>query len=301
MWYKYSYLALLSAGLVLLAGCQKKEDGTLDGPQQYTLTVEAVKSAGTKALSLTNMGSANEGVSAQWANGEQVSLYRGGNLLGVLEATVTGEGKAILRGSLPMNLNLSENETLTLIYPAISWDYDGQNGLLEGTGSISAKYDFAKASVTVSGIDSENRKVSTSTGVFYPQQSVYRLGFSAGDEELTVKHLWIASKGNKLVKDFQYTSNKWTPEYATASLQVTPGSATSDLLYVALRNEYDDDDVLYFTVSDAQNNFYLGSRIIQQENLGNGRFLKAGSRVVVNAANVSIDSTTPVSAKEKIW
>ena len=80
MWNKHVRMALLGAGLLALAACQKMtmENGTPALRQgMYTLTVEATKGADTKSLDLSGSS-----LNAAWENGETVAVYLGGQVSG---------------------------------------------------------------------------------------------------------------------------------------------------------------------------------------------------------------------------
>lgn len=292
MWYKYFYLALLAAGLTVLAGCQKMEEVRPQQPGRYTLSVVASKGPDTKSLSLDN-GEIN----AQWAVNEKVAVYQGGTYLGELNVDSVSDGKAILSGQLTGSVTFGVTDQITLIYPSRAWDYRGQNGLLTGEGSISEKYDFAVAQVTVNEVDDATHTITTTSGTFTTQQSIFRLGFKEGENTVTVKNVTIATEQNKLVERISYESG-WKAQYAS-TLSLTLATETNQPFYVSLRNEATVDDQFQFNVADQNGALYTGTKNLDKKNLVNGLFLTS-SEISVSAVQLS-KGQAPVSDKDKIW
>lgn len=294
-------IAIAFLALAAITACQKEEDffQKEEVPQEeeskvqeiYTLTVEASKGVETKALSLENEGAR---LDAYWKTGETVSVYLGGSLLGTLTATADGidATKATLTGELTTVEDVQQGSVLTLLFPRADWDYTGQNGAAPSeAGDLATKYDYATASVTVASVDDVNRTISVASGAdFENQQSVYRFGFKVSDTPLSVKEFTVSSDHNKLVTSRSY-SGGWTSTYG--SLTVTPASATSELLYLSVRNENDNTseaDKFSFYVIGNDNALYLGEKDIPGDKLGDGKFISAKS-VAVTKSNLAKSGT----------
>ena len=297
---KYATIIMV---LAALAACQKEEDffqkEEVSHEEQpkvqeiYTLTVEASKGVETKALDLDTSGD-KERLNAYWKTGETVAVYLGGSLLGTLEATADGTDntKATLTGELTTVEGVQQGSELTLLFPRADWDYTGQNGVAPSeAGDLATKYDYATASVTVASVDDVNRTISVASGAnFENQQSVYRFGFKVSGTPLSVKAFTVSSDHNKLVTSRSY-SGGWTSTYG--SLTVTPASATSELLYLSVRNENDNTseaDKFSFYVIGNDNALYLGEKDIPGDKLGDGKFISAKS-VAVTKSNLAKSGT----------
>lgn len=242
------------------------EEGRPVIQSKYTLTLDATKSAETKALALDG-----KKLNAGWANGETVAVYLGSSHLGDLTVSVTDdESKATLSGTFTTELSLSQGDELTLVFPQAEWNYSGQTGqLVKETESIEKKYDFAVATVEVSAVNGSS--VSTSgPASFQTQQSIYRFSF-AEKETLEVASFQISASSNQLVQRKSLDGST-----VFGALNVTPEASTKDWLYVSLCNENKDADETYaFNVSDAYGAVYVGSKKVGQKYMGAGRFLSA--------------------------
>ena len=302
---KYSLYILLTL-LTTLAGCAKmtydqdqndrSEPDASDVPV-WTLTVSASKGipgqagddswgaagddswgvagddAGTKALELVNEGAT---LNAYWVQDEKVGVYVNGAYAGQLLATpCTDATKATLSGTI--TAELQDNDAILLLYPdrediteGTKWDYTGQAGAAPA-GDLAAKYDYATATLTVTGVDGSN--VTTSgTATFENQQSIYRLDFKVNSSLKSVNWFSVSSSRNKLVTSRSYSSG-WTSAYGSLKVSLTSGSASS--LYMSLRNENTSvTDTYSFQVMGGDDALYSGTKAIPADKLDkNGKFL----------------------------
>lgn len=283
---KKNLLILIAiCGAMALTACQKEEDlmpeekpeepGTEQVEPTWTLTLEAGKAASpdTKALELSGD---EKTLNAVWASGETVSVYSSaGELLGTLDVTPKEDAtKATLSGTLTGTL--SEGQSLTLLFPQSTWNYSAQNGKLTGEGSIEKLFDYATAGVTVNSIDGSNLLVD-GPATFANQQSIYRFGFKYNSAAINVKKAILSSDKGKLVGAFDFL----TPANSTyGSITLTLPSATTDLVYAAIKNENTtEDDTFSFTVYDGDGITYQGDKVIP---------VAALSRSFVSAKNVPL-------------
>ena len=279
MWNKHVRMALLGAGLLALAACQKMtmENGTPALRQgMYTLTVEATKGADTKSLDLSGSS-----LNATWENGETVAVYLGGQYLGDLTATVSGASShtASLSGTLNSATGIEENAVLTLLFPSDEWSYTGQRGTLVG---ISCNYDYALASVTIQSIDVNGQITTSANAVFSNQQSVYRFSFVKDGNPFNAAYFTVSAKSGKLVASRSY-SGGWVSSFGPVDVSLGKESSTA---YVALRNDNTSaNDTYSFDVTDTKNAVYVGGKSIASEHLGNGKYL--GADVELTQARVS--------------
>ena len=288
---KYAFVIL---ALATMAACQKAEEFVNVEPEvippagAYTLTVKASKTVDSKALSLD--GSA---LNAHWEDGETVAVYQEGNYLGQLEATADGTDatKATLSGTLTVT-GVTQGAELMLLFPRADWNYTGQDGTIATIGST---YDYASATVTVASVDDVNNTITTTDGAdFVNQQSVYRFGFKVSGTPLSVKGFTLSSDHNKLVTSRSYSSG-WVSTYG--DLTVTPASATSDLLYVSLRNENGNtteaDQFSFYAIGE-DDALYVGYKEIPGDKLGDGKFISAKSIAVTKPSLAQSGTATVV-------
>jgi hypothetical protein len=199
-----------------------------------------------------------------------------GTLLGTLDVNPKADAtKATLSGTLTGSL--SEGQSLTLLFPRSTWDYSAQNGKLTGESSIEKLFDYARADVTVNSIDGSNLLVN-GPATFANQQSIYRFGFKYNSAAINVKKAILSSNQDKLVAAYDFV----TPANTTyGPITLTLPSATSDLVYAAIKNENTtEDDTFSFTVYDNDGITYQGSKVFPAAAL---------SRNFVSAKNVALD------------
>lgn len=304
---RYTVSALV--GLAVLAGCQKTEEAAVETPQEelaakeWTLTVEATRGEDTKALELINAGST---LNAYWNAGEKVAVFFDGAHLGDLTATPAAEKSqnATLSATLTSVAGLAVDSELNLLFPGRAdhkWDYTGQDGSEPSeSGTLATQYDYALATVEVASLEGNN--ISTkSEANFRHQQSVYRFNFKVGETPLEVKGFNVAAASNKLVQSRNYSGGAWVSTYGP--LDITPVAATSDLLYVSLRNETvgtSSEDTYSFSVTGSDNALYLGSKAIPAAALDHqSRYITARGISVTKVETPTPDGV--IDLPEKIW
>lgn len=268
-------LTALMGGMI--AGCQPLEEidsrEIVDenaGKDGYTLTVEAVKKVDTKMLKLTDNGNK---LDALWKNGEKVGVYVNGTYAGQLTTkTPTGNSDehATLSGILTNAAGIAPGASIFLLYPdrddiqeGTRWDYTGQTGYIQ---DASAAYDYATATLTVSGIQG-NEVSTTGVATFQNEQSVYCFHFSQYITEFT-----IISNQNKLVTSRSH-AGKWTSTFGPLTVCL-PG-AEGNTFFVSIRNENTTvTDTYFFLAMTHKGILYFGTKEIETQNLGNGKYLK---------------------------
>ena len=284
-------------GALVLAGCQRaEEDLQEERPEKevaegtYFLTVEASKGVDTKALFLdTEPGP--DVLTAYWKNTEKVKVFKAGSGIGQLDvAPGTGEKPvdATLSGEITVS-GLTSGDALTLLIPRETWNYTGQVGTL---ADIESKYDYATATITVAGI-SGNTITTNDNAVFANQQSVYRFGFKIKDTEtvVNVKEFTVSSTNDALVRACSLDGTATE----SGSITVTPASATTELIYAALRNTQagtSTADTYSFNVIGSDNALYLGEKVIPATAMdAQGKFISAKS-VEVSQTRMTAKSTS---------
>jgi len=300
--------------LAVLVACQKGQDftATKENPAEenpateevtgnsYTLTVEAAKSMDTKALVLD--GST---LNAKWVQDEKVGVYVNGEYCGQLLATPKDDAtKATLSGTLTSTSGIAANATLLLLFPdrdditeGSKWDYTGQNGATPTPeADMSTKYDYATATLTVTGIDGSN-VTTTGTATFQNEQSIYRLDFKVNSSLKSVKWFSVSSSQNKLVTSRSYNSG-WVSNHGDLTVTLTGDGATSP--YVSLRNQNKTEaDTYTFFARDYNNNLFRGTKEIPAANLGYGKFLAPS--IELNAFSVNTQASGNISNPQDIF
>ena len=300
----------LIIAMLLLAGCQSVEeiapqdnpDERIENGERYTLTVEAVKPAGTKALALD--GST---LNAYWVQDEKVSVYVNGVYRGYLMVKVTGDKSttATLSGELTSSDPIANGNTLMLLYPertdiqeGTKWDYTGQNGTApnaEGTGDLSTKYDYATATLTVTGVNG-NEVTTTRVATFQNEQSIYRLDFKVNSSLKNVNWFSVSSNRNKLVTSRSY-SDGWTSAYGGLSVSMASYAKSP---YLSLRNENTTEaDTYTFFVRDGNNDLFTGTKEIPAAKLGYGKFLAPS--VDLSAYSITTQASGDISNSQDIF
>lgn len=280
-------------GAFIWTGCQPLDDVQADSGREpltgrFILSVNAVKSAETKALVLTGENT----LTPYWDGSEIVKVYKKGSNdpIGTLSAMPQGNEtyntSAKLSGTIEGTL--TEGDKLTLIiFPGTTWNYSGQTG---DAASLSG-YDYATASVTVNEIEdvaNGKRVTTTADATFVNEQSVWRFGFKVGETAINVNAFSVASDHGKLVQSRNWDGSAWISAYG--ALSVTPVAATDTLLYLAVRNENDkteENDILSFYVfCEDDNALYTGTQTLSGAKLSQGRFLSAPA-VSVTKSNLA--------------
>ena len=267
---------IIIPALLLLAACQRLEQETPVAKNNIrTLTVQAVKGTDeTKSLILVN----GVELDAYWKEDEEVKVYKEGTLLGSLKANLSQSAgvnptSATLSGDIDVT-NLNENDELTLMLPRENWDYTGQKGILTGTGSIEDTYDYAVATIKIDTIDGDT-VTTTTTASFANQQSIYRLVFLLSDNStVNVKDFTLSATNGKLVQSFSYTNSAWTPTYG--GLSVTLDNASTEPIFVSIRNESTAEDIYHFVITGSTGALYMADKVIPSGALDTyGKFISA--------------------------
>ena len=280
-------------GAMAWTGCRKAEEDVVKAPQNLPkgslwLSVEARKSIDTKALELDE-----NTLNAYWVDGEKVAVFLDGTYLGDLTATAntSDRTKATLSGSLP-STGVTAGVTLYLLFPGRTdhaWDYSGQVGTApSASGALATQYDYALASAIVDSVDGSSIK-TTGSVTFENQQSIYRFSFAENSTALSVKSFTLSSPNNKLVQSRSWSGGAWVSAYG--SVAVTPSSATTNALYLALRNEHSGSDNYSFDIIGNDNALYLAGKEVAATKFANGQFL-SGLNIAVTKSTLPKNNTS---------
>ena len=280
---KYKVYMLAALLGTVLAGCQKEKelvrpyDQPTTDKTTVTLTVQVSKETdATRALNLDG-----KKLKATWEENEKVDVYLGETCIGTLEviATTDAGATATLSGTVTKTDDLKKDCTLTLLFPGRddhAWSYIGQDGSFL-SGSLAESYDYTLATLNVDEDVTGDDVVTSVSGAFSTQQSVYRFGFKVDGtgDPVAVKSFTVSSNQNKLVRTRTNNGGTWASNYGP--LLVITGTAPEGNLYcVSIRNDNTTvNDTYTFDVVGTNDALYEGTLTIGSTNLGNGKFLGA--------------------------
>lgn len=227
---KKTLLILAAIAGAAFVSCQKETNPEPTEPEltgkTYTLTVNATKAAGTKALAFDGAN-----LVTSWAATDEVKVCKHGSAtaIGTLLPKTTGSASTSISGSITLT-DVKVGDKLDLIFPDTNWTYEGQDGTL---ATLASSFDFARAEVTVSNISGSDLTASAAT--FTNEQSLVKFTILDADTSslMDVQSLMISASSGKLVKSYAVSGDAYTPVYG--DIVITPAAATSEF-YVALRN-----------------------------------------------------------------
>ena len=283
----------------MMAGCQPVEDLVDPTPTvtptdgKYTITIQASKDAGTKALYLDQSGTKDQ-LNAYWKSTEEVSIFKDIDYVAALGVT-PGSGDYPTTATLTGTASgLAEADALTLMIPRKTWEYTGQDGNL---ATIETNYDYATASVTVNNVSGTN--ITTNAANFQNEQSIYRFSFKASSSATTllpVKSMKVISANNALVQSRTLGSEGWT-DVPGSSIEITvPNNGTATVLYASLRNNRvgtsTNTDTYSIDIIGADNALYVCGGNIPSSVMGaQGKFISL-QNIVVSQARFTSNTTS---------
>lgn len=165
----YIHLMMLAAMVVAgasMTSCNKEEVAT----GKFKMSINATK-GGDNSKQLNLEGTT---LNATWAEGEEVTVYKGEYLLGTLTAQTAGSNTTTLNGTLEDDV--AENDVLTLKF--CSPNYTSQLGTLE---YIAANCDYATATITVASVDDGVVRTKESSAAFVNQQAIVKFTLRNND------------------------------------------------------------------------------------------------------------------------
>ena len=237
---KRFFLIAAFAGAVLCS-CQS-EIGNESVPTfsgVFTISIDAVKGADTKALTVSPDGKT---LNATWEQGDQVAVCRIdpqnndlSTVLGVLTPSAYGSASTTLSGTILME-GVSAGDKLYLQYPFKVYEspdgnrwldspYRGQDGDLATVGK-----EFAYASCGVDITSLEGNTISTSKAEFYNRQAIVKFSLLNGGSPLEASKLRIFSPD---LSDHLYHDDYYVDR---GGLDVISSAPRSEFT-VALRNQ----------------------------------------------------------------
>ncbi len=182
-------------------------------------------------------------------------------LAGTLEGTIKANDELKLMYNIN---NISDNTDVDVYKDYTYFYYDVQDG------TASKLLDGAIATATVQSTGGST--LSTTEKVsFESLQSMFRFQFTDGTNPISVKSLIIHSTKGCLTANYYPLA---TTIMSSGDYIITPPSATSDYLYVAacIDESCSSNDVWTFTVTDASDNVYQGTKNAPSGGFKNGKY-----------------------------
>lgn len=274
--------------------------------QTYTANIPATIGGESLSKAVAISGTTATGT---FQTTEKIYVYnatKGTMLDGVLNPSdISTDGKKCsLSGSLTGTIDAGDQ--LTLLYnltnlfsdPASCYFYyNSQSGTEVGLCDGGVATD-------VSATFSNNGVLSCESVVeFVLQQSVFRFKFQDGDgNAISVKNLDIKDNTKQAISQL-YRPLDVSSRYGSSQIVVTPATATSDYLYVSvcIKETESDGSTLDFTVTDANNNIYTGTKSAPTGGFKNGKFYYNSSPITLTKQSTLVEPTitgTSTSANE---
>lgn len=225
-------LAALLIASAALAACSNEDSGIISeqpaqeqGPQVYTLTIQAGKAdnAQTRALALDGAK-----LNASWENGDVLTVYnvtKSAALTGSLTASNASGSTATFSGTLTGTINV--NDELTLTYHPIGKIYSNFDVFekQDGTLASAAALDRATAEVTVKDKNGGNITINEEKATFKNETAVLKITMKDGSNQpINAKYITIAPKGPGLPSrmfDFTVPAETYTTNGANGVLYFT--------------------------------------------------------------------------------
>lgn len=181
-------------------------------------------------------------------------------LTGTLTGTIDANDKLILAYNMNSLYTLSATSLNNCFF-----DYGSQKGT--GAGIIDGGLTPSLTAVSLDG----GVLTTQETATFAMQQAIFRLKFTDGTNPITVKSLLIMSTTGSYIA--YYSPFKEDNRYSGDRIGVSPASATSDYLYVAVCiNESGAPSELTFTVTDNAGKVYSATKAAPTGGFKNGKY-----------------------------
>ena len=264
---KKLYFFSILAAILALTACNKEADtsfGNTETPlssaetRSWKVRINAGPAVETRAISVG--GNNGQTLYHNWDNGDAVQVVKDGASAGSLYANQSAGNSAFatLEGTLTGTFSAGDN--VTLYYHTAALDYTGQVGTI---ADVSTSKSYLQATSTVKSVDGSGGFLAMSDASFTPMQAYLDLSFTMPNGtpiQITTLEIW--AEGGKLVKTKALDG---TTVYATEAspLTITP-TASTDKLFLALRDENGGANIYHFKVNTSNNIFtYEGSKNLQ--------------------------------------
>ena len=280
-------LALLMGTMTMSLTACSSEDNIVNNTQQpaqgevrtYTVSIPATFSgdeAQTRAVTFDNSGTPPT-ATGSFETTENIYVYnetKGTLLSGTLHPSDISADKkhCQLAGTLTGTIDASDK--LTLVYNMNSFNTEYPNACsftyVSQEGSEAGIIDGGMAT-GVSATISSGTLTTADPVKFKMQQAIFRLKFTDGTNPITVKSLLIKPTTGSYIA--YYSPFKEDNRYSGDRIGVSPASATSDYLYVAVCiNESGAPSELTFTVTDNAGKVYSATKAAPTGGFKNGKY-----------------------------
>ncbi len=211
--YRILFASLFAGALMVSCNKEAEQETITDAPataKEYTLTIEASKAVGSKALALSPDGKSLQGT---WAEGDEVAVCKLtgdasnpiSQVVGKLVPQTIGSASTKLTGTVTLE-GLAVNDWLYLQFPYkvnsdnyIISSYQGQDGTL---GTIAKDFDYATCGVQVTAVDATN--LSTTKADFVGRQAIVKFSLKSGGAALNASKLYINGVADRFWHDSYY-------------------------------------------------------------------------------------------------
>ena len=223
-----SLAALLMAGAAFAACSSSSDDSIIEQPTpqpvtgKYTMTVNASKGDGEAATRALTLDEGTKTLSASWAEGEKVIVYKTGESMfpgvpgmpvkiGTLEATDINGASCTLTGDL--DGAPAEGETLQLVFPGSRGTEDGAASVAQdGTlATIQNYFDRAHADVTVTSVN--GTEVSASDAAFVNEKAIVKFILKNGNDVITPSSVSVTVTPSGYTPDDPVTFSNFASTY----------------------------------------------------------------------------------------
>ncbi len=286
-------------GTSLLTACSNEDNITTSEQQPaaaartYQVSIPATLEGDAAQTRAVNINGTN--ITATFNDTEGVYAFnvtKNAILTGSLQPTnISTDGKSCqLTGTLTGTIE--EGDELKLMYNinVISDDTDVDNymnnTLFIYNSQGGTTYDLVDGAIATATVQSTGGTTLSTTAkvAFTSLQSMFRFKFTDGTNDISVKSLTINSNQSSIATAYYPLTNKYTQD----KYFITPPSATTDYLYVTIcinESYSNSDDVWTFTVTDANDDIYQGTKTVPSGGFKNGKYYYNSSAITLTKQN----------------
>ena len=290
----FLYLTILALGLT---ACNLDIDQPVEAPEVetgaavYQVRIPASMGPETKAVDFsgTDPETGKPAAVSSFTTTDKIYVYnqtKDDMLLGTLSPSAAGKTCDLI-GTLIGTL--SEDDNIVLLYNPSN--ANGQNSEFYYCGQDGATPpDYATATATV-GAFADGVLTTKAGASFENLQSMFRFKFTDGTNDISVKRLNIASANNALAAQcYPLVPDSEDLYRCYCSIDATLATPTTDYVYVALciKESGAADDVLTFTVKDADGNIYRGTKAAPSGGFKNGRYYYNAAAITLTKPDMPV-------------
>jgi hypothetical protein len=262
-------LSIAMAAMTMTA-CSSDDDAAVEAgvTGTFQVSINVGPAAQTRAISVG--GNDGHTLYTNWDKNDEVQVVKEGatTIAGTLTANVSAGNSAYATLTGELTGTFAAGDKVTLHYHTASLDYTGQKGTI---ADVSTSKSYLTATSTVKQIgqttgtvkDETNNYLVMSDAAYEAQQAYLDITFTDGaGQALAITKLEVWTSAGKLVKTAPLDGQT---VYATdaSPLTITPDAAT-DHFFLALRDEADTSNTIYFVATTASDK-YIYSQDLELE------------------------------------